>query len=586
MKQLSSTFPTTSSSPWCPTWPSGSTPTAVIKSAKSWLSRKKKNKLVRAKTGNRQNRGIKLARWNAGSTHLTNKMHEIEQVVSENRPHLLGISEATFRRGHEIEEVQLEEYDLILSKTFDNDQLQISRVVCYKHQSLVGKVREDLMSDQFSSVWVEIGLPGKSKILVCQLYREWRYMVQCEHSKSIGEQMRHWVFFLDQWEMALATGKEVIVLGDCNLDFLKFNNAGVLQPLVDTMLQRIYPLGVIQCVQGPTHRWPGQTPSVIDHIYTNVPEKLSQVQVKVCGSSDHRLILATRYARNIKQNIRYCKNHSYKNFDKEKFLQEVENISWWEVYACYDVELAVDIFTNKLTKILDRMAQVKKFQIKTKYCAWVKNSTKDQMKMRDIAQQTASDSGMSEDWDRYKNLRNEVTAQLRKDKSDWQQSKLESCEETSDTGKLWKNILGWLNWSSSSSPTKLISQGNLETSPSRLADIQNKYYIEKVQKIRRDLQGQHQDPLQVLRNRLAKNEATFSFQAEQVDKFISNLKNSKASGMDNLDTYLLKLTKKSIVPAVCHILNLSLMTNRFPTKWKLAKVVPLYKGKGCKLDPS
>ena len=301
-----STFPTTSSSPWSPPWPSGSTPTAAIKSAKSWLTRKKKNKLVRAKTGNRQNRGIKLAHWNAGSAHLTNKMHEIEQVVSENRPHLLGISAANFRRGHDIEEVQLEEYDLILSKTFDNDQLQIS-----KQQSLVGKVREDLMSDQFSSVWVEIGLPGKNKILVCQLYREWRYMGQSdrgEHSKSIGEQMRRWVIFLDQWEMALATGKEVIVLGDYNLDFLKFNSAGVLQPLVDTMLQRIYPHGVIQCVQGPTHSWPGQTPSGIDHIYTNVPEKLSQVQVKVCGSSDHRLILATRYARNIKQNIRYCKN--------------------------------------------------------------------------------------------------------------------------------------------------------------------------------------------------------------------------------------------------------------------------------------
>ena len=47
----------------------------------------------------------------------------------------------------------------------------------------------------------------------------------------------------------------------------------------------------------------------------------------------------------------------------------------------------------------------------------------------------------------------------------------------------------------------------------------------------------------------------------------------------------MKLTKKFIVPIVCHILNLSLTTNRFPTKWKIAKVVPLYKGKGSKLDP-
>ena len=55
--------------------------------------------------------------------------------------------------------------------------------------------------------------------------------------------------------------------------------------------------------------------------------------------------------------------------------------------------------------------------------------------------------------------------------------------------------------------------------------------------------------------------------------------------MDNLDTYIIKLTKKIIIPSVCHILNLSIMSNKFPTKWKIAKVVPLYKDKGSKLDP-
>ena len=177
---------------------------------------------------------------------------------------------------------------------------------------------------------------------------------------------------------------------------------------------------------------------------------------------------------------------------------------------------------------------------------------------------------------------------LRQDKFDWQQSKLKSCEETSDTGKLWKNILGWLNWSSTSSPTKLLSDGNLETSPRKIADIQNKYYIDKVQTIRRNLQGQNKDPLELLRQRLEGNQASFSSQAvtpEQVEKIIGQLKNSKASGLDNLDTYILKLTKKFIVPSVCHILNLSLTSNKFPTKWKIAKIVPLYKGKGSKLDP-
>ena len=138
----------------------------------SMLTSKQRNKQVKAVTGNRANRGIKIAHWNMGSAHLHNKMLEVEHVVSEHHPHVLGISEANFKRGHDLDNVQLEDYDLILSKTFDNDQLQVSRVACYKHHSMVGQVRNDLMSDEFSSIWLELGLPGKRKFLICQLYRE------------------------------------------------------------------------------------------------------------------------------------------------------------------------------------------------------------------------------------------------------------------------------------------------------------------------------------------------------------------------------------------------------------------------------
>ena len=92
------------------------------------VSRKKLNQLARTTTGNRSNRGIKLAHWNAGSAHLHNKMDEIEQVVADLHPHVLGISEANFKSEHSIDDVQIQDYDLILSKTVENDQLRVSRV--------------------------------------------------------------------------------------------------------------------------------------------------------------------------------------------------------------------------------------------------------------------------------------------------------------------------------------------------------------------------------------------------------------------------------------------------------------------------
>ena len=64
-------------------------------------------------------------------------MDELEHVISDLHPHVLGISEANFKKNHSLDEVQIQDYDLVLSKTIENDQLGVNRVVCYKHQWLV-----------------------------------------------------------------------------------------------------------------------------------------------------------------------------------------------------------------------------------------------------------------------------------------------------------------------------------------------------------------------------------------------------------------------------------------------------------------
>ena len=86
-------------------------------------------------------------------------------------------------------------------------------------------------------------------------------------------------------------------------------------------------------------------------------------------------------------------------------MEEVNKISWWEVYSCNDVDLAVDIFTKKLTNILDRMAPVKTFQIRSRYATWVSRETKEKIKVRNSAQQKAAQTGLDQDWFLYKQLR-------------------------------------------------------------------------------------------------------------------------------------------------------------------------------------
>ena len=64
---------------------------------------------------------------------------------------------------------------------------------------------------------------------------------------------------------------------------------------------------------------------------------------------------------------------------------------------------------------------------------------------------------------------------------------------------------------------------------------------------------------------------------DTVEKIISSLKSTKSCGLDNIDSYIIKLAKDELVPAITHILNLSINQMTFPAAWKTAKVIPLYK---------
>ena len=90
------------------------------------------------------------------------------------------------------------------------------------------------------------------------------------------------------------------------------------------------------------------------------------------------------------------------------------------------------------------MAPVKTFQTSSKYCPWLAEETKNMITERNKAQKLVSENKTDENFKNYKNLRNKVTSSLKKDKMNWQKQKLKNCNN--DPGKLWKNILGWLNW--------------------------------------------------------------------------------------------------------------------------------------------
>ena len=545
------------------------------------------NFLARHTNGNRRSMGLKLCHWNKGGSYLINTRNEIEQIIDQYRPHVFGISESNFLSTHNPEDVQINHYNLYLADTIKNPDLNISRVAVYVHEDIVVKVRNDLMTDDVSSIWLEVGIKRQKKFLVSNIYREWQYMGQAEQdSGSIRAQLSRWQTFLRKWEEAIATDLEIHVLGDMNLNFLEFQtqtnttsaHSSRLRPLVHALLDLVVPHGFTQLVAEVTRVRQDQPPSLLDHYWTNNPDKVSKVQTFFQGGSDHKLIFTVRHTKKIISKPRIIKKRSFKNFDSKDFIEEVRKLQWFDIYMTENLDEAVELLTEKLTKILDKMAPIKTIQTRANYAPWISGETKQKIKERNDAQKKATETNLNDDWVNYKKIRNSVNNILKTEKRSWQESKIAGLG--SDTSTVWKNLKCWLGWNTGGPPTKLIDDGIVYTKPSDLARTMNSFFITKVRNLRQNLPQNPGDPIKLVRKIMRNRTCSLKLKPvhpDQVLKILSKLKSSSSSGTDEISSSVLKLVKNEITPVLTHIINLSISKQTFPKFWKKAKVIPLHK---------
>ena len=227
-------------------------------------------------------------------------------------------------------------------------------------------VRNDLMNNEFSSVWLEIGLPRQKKFLVSHIYRDWQYLGQQNRdSLTVHEQKRRWELFLQQWESAISERLEIHVQGDFNLNFLDFGNLNVipsntqsykLQSLILSLKDRIIPHGFCQVIEGKTRIWPGAPATLLDHHWTNQEEKVSGTHTYYQGASDHKMICTTRRTKKIISKPKIIKKRNFKDFDPQEFIDAVSKTSWLNIYLCEDLDEAVNLVICRLNRTLDIMA--------------------------------------------------------------------------------------------------------------------------------------------------------------------------------------------------------------------------------------
>ena len=527
---------------------------------------------------------------------VKNKMTEVKNIIQQQNPHILGLSECEIKKKSS----KFDGYKLLFPKSWAS--LGQARTLVYVKKTLEFEQVFGLEQEEVQSIWIRGGFKNGKKIYFCHGYREHTSLARTSQEENL-------VKFLNQWEEATshdypAEPNEVHISCDMNLDTLDGRWLRSDYPLVS--LSRLVnnfcnANNFQQLVKGVTRVQFNSVTNLtnissIDHVYTNVKHRCSDVVVTSFGSSDHDIIGYTRYSKEPPAPARTIRRRSYKNFESKKFLEELSLLTWEEVLCCPDIDRATEIFTRKFKSVLDVHAPWIRYQQRKHFCPWLTQETKQLMVQRDRLKEEAkqlalrdSTSGIVSDeqreaWAEFKTLRNKINNEKGNEENKFKKNILESNLDTPAT--TWRTAKMFMNWKCSGTPDQLEVDNVLETKAASIAEVMNNFFINKVRTIRRNM-AEAPENLTECFNIMRNKTCSLNIQhvpVKLVEKHLKNLKSSKSTGIDELDSFSVKLAANYIAAPVHHIITLSIMQRRFPTSWKLTKIIPLHK-KLSRLDP-
>ena len=247
-----------------------------------------------------------------------------------------------------------------------------------------------------------------------------------------------------------------------------------------------------------------------------------------------------------------------------------------------DLNVASAQFSKIFSSVLNNHAPLKIFQNRKNYAPYLSDTLKQEMSVRNKLKQQSiysSDPGKLRE---YKILRNRIKSKLKNEKTAYYNKKLSEC--LNDANMLWKTSYQILGQNRDLSPKQIVYDGNLISSPLQLAEAFNKIFCDKVQKVKADIVDYITTaPVERLRLWLSTTELPIfpldlsPINHESLRSYVKQLKGGRSSGIDDIDSFSLKLSAPLIEDVLLHLVNRAIKNGSFADSWKTQLVYPYYK---------
>ena len=273
------------------------------------------------------NKGLHFLHLNINS--LLPKVDELRNIAEKTRASVIGITESKLDSSIFDSEINIAGYD-VLRKDRNRHG---GGVVCYIRNDLSFNVLSAFPLE-IENIFIDILLPKAKPFTVGLFYRppsdsNFLDSISCDFDKLLPNQ------------------REIHILGDFNINTL-IDGISILGKKENVKLAASAPSSIgkrynefcntyslKQLIESET-RITCQSSSLIDHILTNSPAKLSHSGVIDIGLSDHLMIYCTRKIKRIKFNVhKHIKCRSFKNYTPDLFVDELKaaNFSNYENFT-------------------------------------------------------------------------------------------------------------------------------------------------------------------------------------------------------------------------------------------------------------
>ena len=328
-----------------------------------------------------------------------------------------------------------------------------------------------------------------------------------------------------------------------------------------------------------------QNVSLLDHIWTNFSRNYIGCAGILCDDiTDHCttfLTLSKQIVLNIDSPEKIEVKFRLVNEENLKKFQRCLSVIDWNILNDLDVNEATLYFLQTIDDIYCRCfpLKIKWFGRKRLCSPWLSAEILRNIKDRSICF-NKSKLGQVSDLD-YRKIRNSVNSLVRKAKRRYYRNVFDG--GISDMRKTWKNIhkIVSSNVSKRNEVLSLNKEGRIISSPDEVAQYFNEHFCSIAHRIDNDLPLSVDDPLSYVR----RIDHSFSFdpvtENEISDTFLS-LRNTKY-GLDSVPVVLVRKCHLILGPPFSLIVNKSFAAGIFPSEFKNAVIVPVFK-KGDKLD--